>query len=393
MESYDEIEDNNGNDTSSPTLDAPDKDKEKSEAARHLTKEAKQAAVLNKTKLLIEQLLLQETFSWEECEKLTHIIKSRVMVAPVSYREAGRQSEVYGAALKDAEMPHLSTALMEAKKWIKEKKSGSIPELDLDPIVSSHVNEGEIGSPVDLAKSFMKDSRPSASPCFTSKAERTTSPIGIQLFEDDELSSRGGNPVSSSKVQSKRDAPIIGLWNISEEIRRVRSKATEQLLSTPSTKNDLSASKPRSSASKFERSGLVMENMYSMNSSAPNIVEDGLRGGVLTSARVNQLEKEEPLLLNPPVLLSEQDKDLDGKMMNGVRNDETIVISDSVDVVDGVTNRDTNGNEMNESYLSLPCAQISDSLPKEVSGTGDASLQNGLLHSSTRVPGQLQYAV
>lgn len=87
----------------------------------------------------------------------------------------------------------------------------------------------------------------------------------------------------------------------------MRSKATEQLLRTPSTKIDLSASKPKSSASKFDWSGSVLEHMYSVNSLAPNILEAGLKGKNLTSATENQSDNEVPSL-NPPVLISEQDK-------------------------------------------------------------------------------------
>lgn len=43
--------------------------------------------------------------------------------------------------LLDAEMPEINTALMEAKKWLKEKKSGSSPGLDLDSTVSPHVSD------------------------------------------------------------------------------------------------------------------------------------------------------------------------------------------------------------------------------------------------------------
>ncbi|TQD83796.1 hypothetical protein C1H46_030677 [Malus baccata] len=44
-------------------------------------------------------------------------------------------------------------------------------------------------------------------------------------------------------AQLKRDAPATGSWNIQEEIRRVRSKATEELLrSLPSSRIDWSAS-------------------------------------------------------------------------------------------------------------------------------------------------------
>lgn len=65
----------------------------------------------------------------------------------------------------------------------------------------AQVNEGEMGSPVDVAKLYMKDRPPWTSPCFTSEAQRSASPIGTRLFKDDELFSIGGNSLSSSKVQ------------------------------------------------------------------------------------------------------------------------------------------------------------------------------------------------
>ncbi|KAM1134326.1 hypothetical protein ACFX19_044171 [Malus domestica] len=49
--------------------------------------------------------------------------------------------------------------------------------------------------------------------------------------------------LSENLMQLKRDAPATGSWNIQEEIRRVRSKATEELLrSLPSTRIDWSTS-------------------------------------------------------------------------------------------------------------------------------------------------------
>lgn len=48
---------------------------------------------------------------------------------------------------------------------------------------------------------------------------------------------------SEISMQLKRDSRATGSWNIQEEIRRVRSKATEELLrSLPSTRIDWSAS-------------------------------------------------------------------------------------------------------------------------------------------------------
>lgn len=42
-------------------------------------------------------------------------------------------------------------------------------------------------------------------------------------------------------VQIKRESPAGGSWNIQEEIRRVRSRATEEMLKTPSSKLDWSS--------------------------------------------------------------------------------------------------------------------------------------------------------
>lgn len=42
-------------------------------------------------------------------------------------------------------------------------------------------------------------------------------------------------------VQIKRESPTSGSWNIQEELRRVRSKATEEMLRSPSSKFDWSS--------------------------------------------------------------------------------------------------------------------------------------------------------
>lgn len=63
-------------------------------------------------------------------------------------------------------------------------------------------------------------------------------------------------------MQLKRESPGTGSWNIQEEIRRVRSKATEEMLRTlPSSKIDWSQ--------------FALERKSSLNSLATEKLEDG----------------------------------------------------------------------------------------------------------------------
>jgi hypothetical protein len=63
-------------------------------------------------------------------------------------------------------------------------------------------------------------------------------------------------------MQLKRESPATGSWNIQEEIRRVRTKATEEMLRTlPS--------------SKIEWSALAIEHKTSPNSLVAEKLEDG----------------------------------------------------------------------------------------------------------------------
>ncbi|OWM77263.1 protein KAKU4 [Punica granatum] len=398
-------EDDNGIDKCSAGGDELDKEKGNSETAGPIRKESQQAAVRNENKLLIEQLLLRETFSWEECERLTSIIRSRVGEAPGHLdREVAILSDMCNrAANKDVDIPDLcNTALLEAKKWLKEKKSAFSPEIELDPSISPHVNEGQTGSPVDVAKSYMKDRPPWTSPCFNSEAEKSVSPIGIRLFKDDEPLSIGGNSLSSSRIQMKRDAPIIGSWNITEEIRRVRSQATEQMLRTPSTKMDLTGSKPSSSATKFDWSQSVLEYKYSLNSSAPINLETDMGDKQRTSTNLIDASSDlltldttngppkttenrsdnELISLNPPVLISTDDQGLG----DGSGDSKTVVPSDNCGV-DGTAHKDTNGSSQQHGDI-IPDSRVNDgpcSMSKEGTGIGDASAPNGLPHSTSRL--------
>ncbi|XP_068338033.1 protein KAKU4-like isoform X7 [Pyrus communis] len=206
-----------------------------SEEIKFLGKEPPSTLGKSDNKHVIEQLLIRETFSREECDRLIKIIKSRV----VGFTNA-----------EDAEntRPDVEPPAMEAKKWLSEKRLGSTskPVLDhgthtLSSLMFPQGGEHKGGSPVDVAKVYMR-ARPSwASPSIKHGELRSPSSIGMQHFDEETPYSTGGNSAPTSKL--KRDAPASGSWNIQEEIRRVRSKATEELLrSLPSTRIDWSAS-------------------------------------------------------------------------------------------------------------------------------------------------------
>ncbi|KAK8535494.1 hypothetical protein V6N13_081620 [Hibiscus sabdariffa] len=194
------------------------------------------------TKRLIEQLLVQESFSREECDKLTNIIKSRVVDSPV-IRGMGlaRLNETPNrAGGSDFDNHDLcGTAVIEAKKWLEEKKSGSNSKSELHHgasaqkfVTMAHSIDGEAGSPVDMAKTYMQTRPPWTSPATNDIEFRSPPPFGVPLFKEETPYSIGGKYLSSSK---KRDSPATGSWNIQDEIRKVRSKATEEMLRTLSS--------------------------------------------------------------------------------------------------------------------------------------------------------------
>ncbi|KAM1022602.1 hypothetical protein ACFX13_044238 [Malus domestica] len=230
----DEADDDN-EDISTQEDDGLNKRNGTSEEIKFLEKEPPATLGKSNKKHVIEQLLMQETFSREECDRLLKIIKSRV----VGFTNAEGAENT---------RPDVESPVMEAKKWLSEKRLGSTskPVLDhgthtLSALMFPQGGEDEGGSPVDVAKVYMRARPPWASPSIKHGELRSPSSIGMQLFNEETPYSTGGNSVSTSKL--KRDAPATGSWNIQEEIRRVRSKATEELLrSLPSTRIDWSTS-------------------------------------------------------------------------------------------------------------------------------------------------------
>uniref|UniRef100_A0A2P2LNV5 Uncharacterized protein LOC105130507 isoform X2 n=1 Tax=Rhizophora mucronata TaxID=61149 RepID=A0A2P2LNV5_RHIMU len=172
----------------------------------------------------------------EECNRLTDIIKSRVVDFPITGGAEGQRQDVDASDI-------CNTAVIEAKKWLEEKKSGSNLKSKLEyetctfnTAMLPRVTEVEAGSPVDLAKSYMRARPPWASPSSNQIQHYSSSPTGIQMRTP---YSFGGNSVSSSKLTW--DSPTSS--KILEEIRsRVKSKATEDMLrARPSSKIDWSA--------------------------------------------------------------------------------------------------------------------------------------------------------
>ncbi|KAK8645291.1 hypothetical protein V6N13_119132 [Hibiscus sabdariffa] len=179
----------------------------------------------NESKCLIEQLLMQESFSRQECDKLTDIIKSRVVDSP----------STCGLGLGRLDETPERTAVLEATKLLEEKKSGSNYKSEghhgtcaLDSVILKQDVEGEVGLPVHMAKPYMQTCHPWASPSKNNTEFRSPSSVVIPLFKEDTPYSIGGNFLFSSK--RKRNSLATGSWNIHDEIRRVRYKATEEIL-------------------------------------------------------------------------------------------------------------------------------------------------------------------
>ncbi|XP_020226314.1 protein KAKU4 isoform X1 [Cajanus cajan] len=286
----------------------------------------------NKNKHIIEQLLRKESFSREECDRLINIIRSRV-VDPSNDDDDGDKRPMYmlnRTLGSDTDSPDLhSTAIMEAKKWLQEKKSeldtnsdigyGS-PSLNLVALPQAPKDEG---SPVDVAKSYMRSRPPWASPSIDHTRPRT--PSGIQLFKEETPYLFGNNSTSSSKL--KRDSSATGSWSIQDEIRRVRSRATEDLLRTlPSSKIDWSAfaveNKNNVNSSAIETIGERVHNSTNLVDASANLA--GGLGSQVSPDLESKLDGFQPeSVLSDPVNINfEQNQGSDVQQTKGTQDDD-----------------------------------------------------------------------
>ncbi|KAL9255020.1 KAKU4-like protein [Drosera capensis] len=234
--------------------------------------ENKELSPRSTNKCLIEQLVSQEEFSREESEELIKLIQSRVvddMTGKIS-GTAGTSHDVH------------STAIIEARKWLQEKKLGSDSKSRSEhrTLLSSlgtlaQATESELGSPIDVAKSYMQARPPWASPSLKHVEFGTPSPSLLQQSFDEPPISILGSSLRSPEL--KRSAIATGAWNIMEEIRKVRSKATEELLASKSSETidaPLLASKRKTSEGSLAYNGNEMtvdDVLYDWTSGIPDI--------------------------------------------------------------------------------------------------------------------------
>ncbi|CAN6269563.1 unnamed protein product [Urochloa humidicola] len=202
----------------------------------------------SESKLAIEQMVMKETFTRDECDKMVELIKSRVIdptftesreygSPEIPSRNAGIDQDFTGAwrslshdrnfpksvplsSMRPGSFspgsplqasPELCTAAVtEAKKWLEEKRQG----LGLKPedngtctlntdMLSSGI-DSDMGSPADLAKSYMQSLPPRQSPF-----------LGSQKFN----TSTSKYLSSLSKVTTKEDY-LSNFWEKLEESRR-----------------------------------------------------------------------------------------------------------------------------------------------------------------------------
>ncbi|XWS70588.1 hypothetical protein CRYUN_Cryun03dG0059800 [Craigia yunnanensis] len=352
----------------------------------------------------------------EECDKLTNIIKSRVVDSPmIRGMRLGRLNEMPNkTGGSDVEIQDLcSEAVMEARKFLEEKKSGSNSKSELHHGISAmnfvmltHGVEGEAGSPVDMAKSYMWTRPQWASPSKNNIEFRSPSPIGMPLFKKETPCSIGGNSLSSSKW--KRDSPATGSWNIQEEIREVRSKATEEMLTLSSSKIDWSsfALEHKSGPDSLVARPAEEDNPQSSKKSVDASVD-------LAAKPVSQITQDvlhNGALPNPATLGCEQNQVMEAIQSIQGKRDETLDVEQRLqstvdtktasnsDVVAADVNhfKDSNGSILPISSSregTIHDSQVEDRnclTLKEVAGIGGAaSTGNGFPSSGSSISAQL----
>ncbi|XP_052209499.1 protein KAKU4 isoform X5 [Diospyros lotus] len=236
-----------------------------SELIGRFRREPQRTVGKSETKRLIEKLLMQETFSREECDRLVKIINSRVIDgSPIEEGQAGRCGEIRSKTVDTPDM--CSKAVMEAKQWLEEKKGSSNSKLDLD--------------------------------------------YGTCALNSVLLSQ------NTTWMPQKMHSLASGSWNIQEELRRVRSRASEDMLKTaPSTKIVTSSFslQPKNTRNslladerEFDRHELKL--LPALELAAGMSTCDGLPASV---SEMTQDGSPNDILLSQPVILSTQNQDLE----------------------------------------------------------------------------------
>ncbi|KAL8521648.1 hypothetical protein ACS0TY_011971 [Phlomoides rotata] len=326
------------------------------------------------TKKIIEQLIMKETFSREECDRLIRLLNSRVMDWSM---EAGEKTFVVGSPGKTVDHGDTDKAIQEAKKWFQEKKLGpnSVTELaqgesNLNSTVLEHVESG-VGSPVDLARSYMKDRPPWTSPGRNVEL-RTPLTATMKLFKEGTSYSVGHDSTSTSK---KRNSLASGSWNIHEELRRVRSRATEDMLRSPSTRTDPSLFRVAQTRGESAEAG---ENVFSM----------GQRMTELASLRLSK--PVDAGVSNDPALAA-FDSRLDGKSSETVLSKPAASVSGNNEILEAAMEdvecpaskliHPSSPNHAEEQHADPHLGKVNGSPAAEVTEFGGNKSTNGLSSS------------
>ncbi|KAG8043770.1 hypothetical protein GUJ93_ZPchr0458g22846 [Zizania palustris] len=217
----------------------------------------------NESKLAIEEMVMKETFSRDECDKMIKLIQSRVTDSmfpeaceygtpkeiPIknadidnnftgawrslsrnrNYTESVPFSSIGSGIFSPGSPLHASpelhnAAVMEARKWFEEKRQGLDPKpIDHGPCTlnTDMLNSGlesDMGSPVDLAKSYMQSLPSWQSPFLGSQKIKTPPSTRLHIYDDERKSKYS---ISSSKVTTKEDF-VSTFWENLEESRRAR---------------------------------------------------------------------------------------------------------------------------------------------------------------------------
>ncbi|KAI3852906.1 hypothetical protein MKW92_028878 [Papaver armeniacum] len=323
IDSIEESDSDDNNDHISQGSDGINQNTIESHGTKFLETQPLAVVRRSESKLQIERLLMQETFSRDECNRLTKIIQSRVVECHASregeiasqgaaqFGEEARKSNSYLGygvdSLSSGPLAVHYAAIMESKKWLEEKRSESSPKLENSPLALTaspfnkyiNVTEGEVGSPVLMAKTYMRSRPPWASPSSSHVGFRTPSPIRMPLVKEE-------TPISDRSALSSKFARRSPLANNSQEIlaelRRVRLKSEKaMLLSDSSIHIQPSASesghKDGHTASIDGEHSNVELTTKSINSAAMMMENDGL--AIETTSSV------------PAVILSNENQDLE----------------------------------------------------------------------------------
>ncbi|XP_073004532.1 uncharacterized protein [Typha latifolia] len=216
----------------------------------------------------IQQLLMQETYSRDECNKLVQLIQSRVVDSgPMELGQGQVEKELSITAtgidttlpvdwqnrkvLEKVSLPSCrpnilspgpsylalspdvqDTAVMEAKKWLETKKLTSSSKFcsdcgpcSLNSDVFNSDFECQASSPAEIAKSYMQSVPPVQSPSLSSA--RYKSPTGVPLQKDE--AANACYLVPPSKVLNRNYHRSVS-GDVFDNSQRIQTKSTGSFL-------------------------------------------------------------------------------------------------------------------------------------------------------------------